>query len=160
VLAPLGIVDVLSREQAQALTHTIHLLRPAWSEEGIFASLARCKDRDAFEVTLAAIRAAADKTARTPGVIPAPGSHWNELEPTAKPNRRSYNVPCPDHAGESLPCPRCAAARVPADGNDAVQLARAHLAQTRANVCACGTAPSHCADHNPARATVPIEETP
>ena len=52
--------------------------RPAWSEEGIYAALAKCHQLEAHEVALAAIRAAADKTAKTPGVIPARGSHWNE----------------------------------------------------------------------------------
>jgi hypothetical protein len=72
----------LSREQAQALTRAIHLLRPAWTEEGIYAALSKCRERDAYEVTLAAIRAAADSNARTPGVIPGPGSHWNEVAPS------------------------------------------------------------------------------
>ena len=70
----------LSKEQAQALTRTVHLLRPAWNEQGIFAALSQVKDRDAFEVALAAIRAAKDPSAKTPGVIPA-GPHWNELAP-------------------------------------------------------------------------------
>lgn len=71
----------LSREQAQALTRLTHLLRPAWSEEGIYAALSKCRELDAHETALAAIRAAADKTAKTPGVIPARGSHWNEPDP-------------------------------------------------------------------------------
>jgi hypothetical protein len=71
----------LSREQAQALTRLVHLLRPAWNEEGIYAAVARVKERDAYDVALAAIRAAADKNANTPGVIPSPGPHWNEAAP-------------------------------------------------------------------------------
>lgn len=71
----------LSREQAQALTRLVHLLRPAWNEEGIYAALAKVKERDAYDVALAALRAAADGNAKTPGVIPSPGPHWNEAEP-------------------------------------------------------------------------------
>src|SRR4051812_36829787 len=71
----------ISREQAQALTRLVHLLRPAWNEEGIYAAVTRVKDRDAYDVALAAIRAAADKGANTPGVIPSPGPHWNEAAP-------------------------------------------------------------------------------
>ena len=73
----------LGKEQAQALTRLVHLLRPAWSEEGIYAALAKCQPLDAYDVALAAIRAAQDSKVRTPGVIPTRGSHWNELEPTA-----------------------------------------------------------------------------
>jgi hypothetical protein len=73
---------MLSREQAQALTRCVHMLRPAWNEEGIYAALRQVANRDPFEVALAAIRAAKDQSARTPGVIPA-GPHWNELPPTA-----------------------------------------------------------------------------
>ncbi len=76
---------MLSREQAQALAHLIHLLRPAWNVEGIYAALGRghCRDHDAIEVCLAALRATGDRNVQTPGVIPASGPHWNELQPTA-----------------------------------------------------------------------------
>ena len=73
----------ISREQAQALTRLVHALRPAWNEEGIYAALGKLKARDPYDVALAAIRAAADKNAKTPGVIPTDGPHWNELPPTA-----------------------------------------------------------------------------
>jgi len=73
---------MMSKEQARALTRTVHLLRPAWNEQGIFAALAQVKDRDPFEVALCAIRAAKDPSAKTPGVIPN-GPHWNELAPEA-----------------------------------------------------------------------------
>ena len=80
---------MLSREQAQALTRCVHLLRPAWNEEGIMAALVKVRERDAFDVALAAIRAAKDPSAQTPGVIPN-GPHWNELPPAApKPPRLS-----------------------------------------------------------------------
>lgn len=81
----MGDVMPLSREQAQALTRTVHLLRPAWSEEGIYAALIKCRELDAYETALAAIRAAKDTNAKTPGIIPARGSHWNE--PDAAPRR-------------------------------------------------------------------------
>src|SRR4051812_18645381 len=71
----------LSREQAQALAHLTHLLRPAWNVEGIMAVLQRVQDADPFEAALATIRAAGDPKVKTPGVIPGPGSHWNEADP-------------------------------------------------------------------------------
>lgn len=69
---------MVSREQAEALANLIHVLRPEWDRAGIFSALGHCKDRNEFDVAMAAIRAAADPETRSPGRIPSGGDHWHE----------------------------------------------------------------------------------
>ena len=146
----------LSREQAQALTRTVHLLRPAWSEEGIYAALVKCRDLDPYETALAAIRAANDKNAKTPGIIPTRGSHWNEPDaaPRTEPRltreqRRARTCAecgaldgCNPHAHQFVPLDHAARNRAAAGQ---------HIAAARAAVTAARTHPHH---------TNPTEETP
>jgi hypothetical protein len=142
---------MLSQQQAKALAHFVATLRPDWNAEGIYAALGKCRDRDPFATSLAAIRAAWDDGARTPGVIPTDGPHWREMAgevPKVAP--RSYNVPCPFHAGEVLPCGRCAAATAPSG------VARMHLTQARAELtaargrcCSHGVERSRCREDHP-----------
>ena len=136
----------VNREQAAAIAQTVHTLRPAWNVEGVFAALGKCQDRDPFEVALAAIRAAADPQARTPGVIPGPGPHWNELPPKApdRPAQPARAGTCEvtylaldvcrglwatDHA--CRPIPQAAAGRSTGPGDTL----RAELAAVRAKAC-------------------------
>lgn len=72
----------VTREQAQMLTALAIACRPyrapTWDEAGVMAAIAKVHDRALPEVALAVIRAAADREAKTPGVIPTEGSHWQE----------------------------------------------------------------------------------
>lgn len=128
---------MMTKQTAWALAHLVHELRPEWEASGVVAALKRCSDRDPFLVALAAIRATADKDARTPGVIPAAGTHWQDGV-KRDPERRSFNVACPNHAGEILPCGRCANESV------AAPLAKHHLTQARADLAA---ARARCCSH-------------
>lgn len=146
---------MMTKQAAWALAHLIHELRPEWEAEGVVAQLKRCADRDPFLVALAAIRAAADKDVRTPGVIPTPGTHWADGV-KREPERRSYNVPCPDHDGEILPCGRCAAVAVTAPlARHHLSQARAELAAARARCCSHGVERERCREDHPTE----IEET-
>lgn len=136
---------MLTSKQAWAIAHLVAELRPDWQAEGVVSALKRCQAQDPFLVALASIRAAADREARTPGVIPTQGSHWLDGV-KREPERRSLNVPCPNHEGETLPCHRCANERVPADEtNTALQLARAELQSAQSRLCpAHGVRETHC----------------
>lgn len=73
----------VTREQAQMLTALAVASRPTgaprWDEAGVMAEIAKVKERHLADVILAVIRAADDRTAKTPGVISATGStHWRE----------------------------------------------------------------------------------
>src|SRR5690606_21227753 len=69
--------NLATQEQGAALATLVHALRPEWSVEGVYAVLARARDRgDAFALAHAALYAAADPENRTPGVIALPGPHW------------------------------------------------------------------------------------
>ena len=88
-------------DQAQMLASLAVACRPyrapTWDEAGVLAAIGRVKDRALTEVALAVIRAAADRDAKTPGVIPTAGSHWQEqLKPEPwKPNA----IPREDRCG-------------------------------------------------------------
>lgn len=138
---------MMSREQAQALTRAIHLLRPAWNEEGIFAALGHVKERDPFDIALAALRAAADEKVRTPGVIPTTGPHWNEaapkepVRPRSGPPRKSET--CPVHPGSWADnCSGCRADQLAGDQTTGPNLRRPdvsdRVAQVRAEIRAKG----------------------
>lgn len=152
----------LSREQAQSLTRLLHLLRPAWSEAGIYAALTKVTHLDAFEVTLAAIRAAADPKAQTPGIIPTKGSHWNEPEPkpTTQPRltREERRARTCAECGRLDGCAPPTHPFVPLDHatrgrSDHAALARAELTQATTRLCPCGVLARDCAAHRENTAT-------
>lgn len=51
---------------------------PAWDESGILANVAKVADRNLASVVIAVMRAAEDRNATTPGVIPTNGPHWRD----------------------------------------------------------------------------------
>lgn len=72
---------------------------PTWDHAGIVANIAKVADRSLAEVALAVIRAAADREAASPGVIPSKGSHWDEQ---LKPPKWT-----PDSSNPMLRCSTC-----------------------------------------------------
>lgn len=73
----------VTKEQAQILATLAVACRPhrapTWDEAGVMAAIAGVRHMALPEVALAVIRAAADRDAITPGVIPKlGGSHWQE----------------------------------------------------------------------------------
>ena len=73
----------VTRDQAQMLASLAVDCRPnrapTWDPAGVLENIGKVRHLDLAEVALAVIRAAADREARTPGVIPATnGSHWQE----------------------------------------------------------------------------------
>jgi hypothetical protein len=72
----------ISKDHAQMLTTLAVACRPTgarrWDSAGVMAALAKVADRGLAEVIMATIRAASDRNADSPGVIPTAGSHWAE----------------------------------------------------------------------------------
>lgn len=75
----------LTQPQADAIAILVSRLRPDWDVRGVMAALAKVRDRDPFLAAVAAVRAAANPTNRTPAVIAMDGAHWLSPAPTAKP---------------------------------------------------------------------------
>lgn len=63
---------------AASVRKTLHRA-PTWDEAGIYDNVIRCREMALPEVILRVIRAAADRDAATPGVIPKNGPHANEV---------------------------------------------------------------------------------
>lgn len=82
-------------QQLRAIAYLVAACRPhgckQWDEAGIYANLAKVRDRSLASITIAAIQAAEDRNAATPGVIAAPGPHWRA--PEAAPTPRQTEDP-------------------------------------------------------------------
>ena len=101
----------LTQTQGKALVQLIASLRRDWQPAGIEAAIRKALDGGAPgpDVCVAAVRAACDKAARTPGIIPAPGPHWQAL----RSGQRHAPIPCPRH--DDQPASRCTTCRAEAD---------------------------------------------
>lgn len=128
----------ITRDQAEALAELVHALRPEWDPQGILAALAKARDRaDAPTVAIAAIRAAATPTNRTPAVIPLSGDHW--IDPAVTPSSTGAvpgpsDARCdePGHEHYRLPCKGCRAESLEVT-TDAAPIARLTPEQAATN---------------------------
>ena len=166
----------LTLDQATPLAALLHKLRPEWDERGILKALEKCAGRNAFDVAMAALRATADMGAKTPGVIPSDGPHWRErLSENRSPRNPLPHEECSDHPGQyRLSCSGCRSEKlapvVPLQGqridrDAALALARANLAQSKAQLCSHGVRPrlckeAHDEDPTPAVTRRATEEEP
>ena len=106
----------LTQTQGKALVQLITALRRDWQPAGIEAAIRKTLDGGATgpDVCVAAVRAACDRDARTPGVIPAPGPHWQAL----RSGQRHAPIPCPFHDDQPASrCTRCREEAVPPPEN-------------------------------------------
>lgn len=84
----------MTKPQAILIAKFVGEIRPEWDFHGVMAALAKAADKAGVaSVAVAAITAAADPDAQTPGVIPTDGSHWptwsaGQQESEADRNRR------------------------------------------------------------------------
>lgn len=96
---------------AASVRKTLHRA-PTWDEAGIYDNVIRCREMSLPEVILRVIRAAADRDAATPGVIPKNGPHANEVlkapkwEPTVIDAADRCSA-CSHHRHDGK-CPKCA----------------------------------------------------
>lgn len=74
----------------------VHMVAKKWDEPGILAQLEKCAGDSIASLTIAAIQAAEDPKATTPGVIPKPGPHRRRPEAgeAPKPNRGPWCLTC------------------------------------------------------------------
>ena len=115
----------LTATQGRALVQLIAALRRDWQPAGIEAAIRKATADGATgpDVCVAAVRAAVDRDARTPGVIPAPGPHWQAL----RSGTRQAPIECPEHPGQpSGRCRPCADQRATPDQ---IRAARAMAAE-------------------------------
>jgi hypothetical protein len=72
----------LTDQHIRALTFLACEARPVgarqWSEGDVFAAIAKVRDRSLAAVVCAVARAAADRSAERPSIIPSAGSHWGD----------------------------------------------------------------------------------
>ena len=102
----------LNQAQGKALVQLIASLRRDWQPAGIEAAIRKAADDGATgpDVCVAAVRAAVNPEAKTPGLIPAPGPHWQEL----RSGTRLAPIPCPFHHDQPASrCKSCAEEAVP-----------------------------------------------
>lgn len=107
---------MMTKDQAQALTALVNALRPDWDAQGVYAALAKARTMGtAPELAVAAIRAAATPTNKTPAVIAMRGPHWQAPQATANPGNVWHGPPdrnaprCPEHTSHPTPCAACRA---------------------------------------------------
>ena len=82
----------MTKPQAILIAKFVGEIRPDWDFHGVMAALAKASDKaGAASVAVAAITAAADPDAETPGVIPTDGSHWPTWSATQQENAGERN---------------------------------------------------------------------
>lgn len=99
-------MTALTATQGKALVQLCAALRRDWQPAGIEAAIRKALDDGAngAEVCVAAVRVATDPEARTPGLIPSPGAHWQGT----RAGSRIAPTPCPDHPDHPAGrCTRC-----------------------------------------------------
>lgn len=140
----------ITQDQAQALAGFLATLRPAdapWDTPGIVAALGRARARsDAAGLAIAAIRAAAEPTNRTPAIIGFDGNHWRDnpqqtttAAASGKTTATGYRHPprtteeCPRHIGQyAASCASCRSERLAPTDDDLEPAGTASAADARA----------------------------
>lgn len=129
----------ITQPEATALAHFIHAIRNDWDAAGIIGQLGAARTRaPKADLAIAAIRAASNRTNRTPAIIGYDGAHWRTPEPHEQPTRLPQFPDCAKHPGNKLiGCPECRQTRVamPTEirkryTRDTTNSARTHQQQT------------------------------
>ena len=117
---------MMTRAQEVAIATAVQQVRPEWDHPGILAALHAAQGMGSpAEVAAAAFRLAGDLKARTPGLLPKPGSHWR-APAEGGPTVSVIATRCGEHpARRALDCPECAetASADPTEGAAAVRAA-------------------------------------
>lgn len=104
-------------QELRAIAYLAARCRPIgckqWDETGIFSNLKKVADRSLGSIAIAAIQAAEDRNAVTPGVIPTTGPHWRAPDAAAP---RPVKVTAAERCGECSK-PRLTCEATPKLGN-------------------------------------------
>lgn len=96
----------IDEQQMRAIAFIAARCRPsgakAWDEPGIVANLRKLAHVNLAEVTMATIRAASNRQAENPGVIPVmTGEHWREkVSDSPRPHPPRRDEECHAHPGQ------------------------------------------------------------
>lgn len=141
----------MNENEIERIAAAANALRPDWPVSSLRTLLARPElaRRPRRDVAVALAWVACESTTKTPARVLEAGPWWQATNAESS-GRTSYNVPCPDHAGEVLPCGRCAAIAVPASTLAAHHIAnaRGNLAAARRDLCSHGIRPDTCKDRH------------
>jgi len=101
---------MMTRAQGVAIATAVQQVRPEWDHPGILAALHAAQGMGSpAEVAAAAFRLAGDLKARTPGLLPKPGSHWR-APAEGGPTVSVIATRCGEHPAHlARACPDCAA---------------------------------------------------
>lgn len=89
---------MINRSQGEALVALLGQLRKDWDLPGIRAAVQKSGDLgNAVDISVAACRLAGNHDAKTPGLLPMPGNHWQGTTVATKPVPKN----CDEH-GEPL----------------------------------------------------------
>jgi len=132
----------VTKDQANMLASLAVSCRPTgaprWDEPGIVAAIGKVAHLHLADVAHAVLRAAEDRTAKTPGVIAAVGSvHWRDRNPDRPAERKPF-----DPQGTCATCSQSEARcrEVWADDHEFVSVNDHRRAVTLAKVLALGQA--------------------
>lgn len=120
---------MMSKSQGEALVALLHQLRHDWDTPGIRVAVQRAQTLGSpADVATAACRVAANTAAKTPGLIPEPGAHWQGTTVA----QRTAPVMCPDHPDQRLTrCAPCEAILNSTDHTAGAALVRKALREAR-----------------------------
>jgi hypothetical protein len=159
----------LTPTAVERIAQAIHALRPQWPITSLetFLRDPKLANRPTRDVAIALTWIAVDPDTRTPARVHEDGPWWRAAVVDEAQTYRNPGTVCTIHPSQLEPCRHCTAQRVPANlergtRNLPLALARAHLAQTRANTCAHGILKGHgtCRDCQPPPPTSPPAANP
>lgn len=154
----------MNDNEADRIAAMAHALRPDWPVASLRSLLARPElaNRTRRDVAVALAWVACETQTKTPARVLEAGPWWIATNADGhRAGRTSYNVPCPDHPGEILPCGRCASVAVTAPlARHHLSQARAELAAARARCCSHGVVRERCREVHDQPEPETTEETP
>jgi hypothetical protein len=131
-----------------AIAELLHHIRPDWDKPGILTHLDTARLRVGVTpatLAIAAIKAAANPTNRTPAVIPLDGDHWREhVRPLVTPQPPGKCQVCHGYHTPDAPHNR---PYTPSDWRPALANVRAAHTQATAGLCPHGVPWTNCHQH-------------
>ena len=131
----------MNENEIERIAAAVNVLRPDWPASSLRTLLAKPElaKRPRRDVAVALAWIACESTTKTPARVLEAGPWWIATNAEGNRVRTSYDIACPDHPGETLPCGRCAHATADkAIARQHLNQARAELAAARSNLCSHG----------------------